>query len=227
MPTSTTLLSRLHALANPVNVQGMARFGIRPAHPLGISVKDVRAIAAEVKRAVKDKAQRHALAGELWTSGIHEARILATVIDEPALVSEAQMEAWALDFDTWDIVDQCCGNLFERTPLAHQKALEWSDREEEFVRRAAFSLIAYIASHQKSLPDAAFEPFLAAILRRCTDERNFVKKAVNWALRGIGKRSPSLRARALEVARQMQALDSRAARWCAADAIRELAPKPA
>jgi 3-methyladenine DNA glycosylase AlkD len=140
----------------------------------------------------------------------------------PALVTGEQMERWAADFDSWDIVDQCCGNLFEGSNLGYAKALEWSTREEEFVRRAAFSMMATIASHNKSLPDADFEPFFQAILASCTDGRNFVIKAVNWALRGIGKRNPTLRARAIQVAKVMRALDSRPARWCAADALREL-----
>jgi 3-methyladenine DNA glycosylase AlkD len=217
------ILARLQTQANPVNVTGMARFGIRPAHPLGISVKTLRDLAREIKRQVKDAPARHSLAGELWASAIHEARILASILDVPALVTEAQMEAWAADFDSWDIVDQCCGNLFEPTSYAIPKALEWAQREEEFVRRAGFSLMATIASHRKRLPDEAFEPFFEAILTGCTDERNFVKKAVNWALRGIGKRgSPALHRRAIEVARQMQTLDSRAARWNASDALREL-----
>ena len=132
------------------------------------------------------------------------------------------MEAWAADFNSWDIVDQCCGNLFDKTPYGYAKAVEWASREEEFVRRAAFSLMAYIASHDKKRPDADFEPFFAIILARCTDERNFVKKAVNWALRGIGKRNPALRVRAIAVAEEMQQMPSSAARWNAKDAIREL-----
>ena len=223
MTMTNKILTHLQSLANPVNVAGMARFGIRPARTvLGISVKQLREIARTTRAEVKDKAERHALAADLWASGIHEARILASILDEPALVTEAQMEAWAAEFDSWDIVDQCCGNLFERTPFAYAKALEWADREEEFVRRAAFSMMAYIASHQKKLPDEAFAPFFQAILARAPDERNFVKKAVNWALRGIGKRSETLRQQAMQVARQMQALDSRAARWNAADTLREL-----
>lgn len=222
MKDAHAILQHLQAQANPVNAAGMQRFGIRPAHLLGISVKDLRQIARETRAEIKEKPARHALAAELWASGIHEARILASILDEPALVSEAQMEAWATGFDSWDIVDQCCGNLFDRAPAGYQKALEWAAREEEFVRRAAFSLMAYIAVHDKKRPDADFEPFLKTILAGCQDERNFVKKAVNWALRSIGKRSPVLRERAMAAAREMQLLPSRAARWNAADALREL-----
>jgi 3-methyladenine DNA glycosylase AlkD len=219
---ATSILTHLQSLANPTNVAGMARFGIRPAHPLGVSVKTLREIARNIRQEVKEPAARHALAADLWASGIHEARILASIIDVPALVSEAQMEAWAMEFDSWDIVDQCCGNLFDKTSFGYAKALEWPDREEEFVRRAGFSLMAYIASHDKKRPDSDFEPFFTAILTHCADERNFVKKAVNWALRGIGKRNPALRERAIAVAEEMQSIPSSVAKWNARDALREL-----
>lgn len=219
---SPSILALLRAEANADNVAGMARFGINPARALGISVRRLREVAREVKRDLPNPAARHALADDLWASGVHEARILASILAVPALVSEAQMEAWAADFDSWDMVDQCCGNLFDKTRFGYAKALEWSAREEAFVRRAGFSLMAYIAVHDKARPAADFEPFLEAVLARCTDERNFVKKAVNWALRSVGKRSRPLNARAVEVARQMSALDSRAARWNAKDALREL-----
>jgi 3-methyladenine DNA glycosylase AlkD len=222
MATAEEILTHLHSLANPVNVAGMARFGINPTDALGITVNTLREIARDTKRILKDPAARHTLAAELWASRVHEARILATILDVPALVDEAQMEAWVVEFDSWDIVDQCCGNLFDKAALGYAKALEWSARDEEFVRRAGFSLMAYIASHAKSLPPEAFEPFLSAILSRANDERNFVKKAVNWALRGIGKRSLSLNARAITVAQQMLAFPSRAARWNANDALKEL-----
>ncbi len=225
MHTSEDILDRLQSYSNPHNIEGMARFGIRPARPLGVSVKTLRLLAREIKREVKSAQARHILAAQLWASGIHEARILATIIDVPDLVTEAQMEAWALDFDTWDLVDQCCGNLFEPTAFSYPKALEWADREEEFVRRAGFSMMAYIASHQKKLPENDFEPFFDAILRRCTDERNFVKKAVNWALRQIGKRGPTLCARAVQVAQEMRTIDNRAARWNANNTLRELSPR--
>jgi 3-methyladenine DNA glycosylase AlkD len=216
------ILTSLRAQANPENVAGMARFGINPKRALGISVNHLRKMAREIRLAEKDCAARHNLALALWNSRIHEAQILASIIDEPALVSEAQMEAWAADFDSWDLVDQCCGNLFDKTRYGCMKALEWSEREEEFVRRAGFSLMASIASHRKDMPDRDFEPFFEEILKGCTDERNFVKKAVNWALRGIGKRNYALNLRAIQVAEQMQKLPSRAARWNARGALREL-----
>ncbi len=222
MKTSSEILTHLRSLANPTNVAGMARYAISTDGTLGISIYTLRDIAREVTRAVKEPAERHALAAELWASAIHEARILASIVDDPTLVDEAQMEAWVVKFDSWDVVDQVCDNLFAQSPLGYAKAVAWSRRPEEFVCRSGFTLMACLAAHDKSLSDAAFEPFYAAILDRAGDERNFVKKAVNWALRNIGKRSLTLNARALEVARQVQALPYRSARWIAHDAIREL-----
>jgi 3-methyladenine DNA glycosylase AlkD len=193
----------------------MARFGINPENTYGISVPDIRQIARETG---KD----HPLALALWDTQVHEARILASIIADPKQVDEALMERWALDFDSWDVVDQVCGNLFDKTPFAYAKAVEWSSRQEEFVRRAAFSLMAYLAVHDKKAPDARFEPFFPLIASTATDPRNFVKKAVNWALRSIGKRNRALNQRAIEVARQIQAMDDKTARWIAADALREL-----
>jgi 3-methyladenine DNA glycosylase AlkD len=144
------------------------------------------------------------------------------MIDDPVLVDEAQLERWAADFDSWDICDQTCANLFERTALARVKAVEWAEREEEFVKRAAFALMAALAWHDKRAPDEDFERFLPVIAAAADDERNFVKKAVNWALRNIGKRNPALNAAAVACARQIKAQDARSARWIAADAIREL-----
>jgi 3-methyladenine DNA glycosylase AlkD len=193
----------------------MARFGIRAAHVLGISIPMLRKLAKEVG---KD----HALAFALWASGFHEARILASMIADPRLVSDQQMEAWVKDFDSWDVCDQVCGNLFDKTPSAYQKAIEWCHREQEYVRRAGFVLMAELAVHDKHAPDEAFAPFFPLIKHYATDERNFVKKAVNWALRQIGKRNPRLRASALEWAEQIRAIDSKTAQWIAKDALKEL-----
>jgi 3-methyladenine DNA glycosylase AlkD len=209
------VLAQLRALANPDNVAGMAQFGINPNNTLGISVPTLRQMA-------KNIGQNHELAQELWASGVHEARLLACFIDSPKKVTEAQMEAWVNDFDSWDVCDQCCGNLFDKTPWAYQKAVEWSSRDEEFVKRAGFALMAYLAVHDKKAPNEKFTPFLPLIRREATDERNFVKKAVNWALRQIGKRNRALNALAIETAQAIQQLDSKAARWIAADALREL-----
>jgi 3-methyladenine DNA glycosylase AlkD len=210
-----SIIDRLKALANSGNVEGMARFGINPHNTLGLSIPTLRQIAKETGR-------DHGLAGELWDSGIHEARILAAYVDDPKQVDEEQMDRWALDFDSWDVCDQVCGDLFDQTPFAWPKAVEWSQREEEFVRRAGFALMAALAVHDKAASDGQFEVFFPAIIGAATDGRNFVKKAVNWALRNIGKRNRSLNARAIEIAEQISQIDSPVARWIASDALREL-----
>jgi 3-methyladenine DNA glycosylase AlkD len=209
------VIDKLKSLASPEAVEGMARFGINPDHTLGIAIPTLRGLAGEIGR-------DHRLALDLWESGIHEARILACFIDDPRQVTEAQMELWVRDFDSWDVCDQCCSNLFDRTPYAYQKAVEWSGRSEEFVKRAGFVLMASLALHDKKAGDAQFEQFFPLIAREATDERNFVKKAVNWALRGIGKRGRRLNLLAVETAGQIAQLDSKSARWIASDALREL-----
>ena len=212
------VLDRLKALSNPDNVAGMARFGINAHNTLGISVATLRQIA-------KDIGRDHTLALELWDSGVHEARLLASFIADPHQMTEALVEDWVKDFDSWDICDQACG-LFARTPYAYAKAQAWSSRPEIFVKRAGFVLMAALAVHDKRADDERLAQFLPAIAREATDERNFVRKAVNWALRQIGKRSLMLNTRAIETARQIQLMDSKAARWIAADALRELASAP-
>jgi 3-methyladenine DNA glycosylase AlkD len=215
LQTSQEIIAYLHTLANPENVAGMAKFGINPQGTLGISIPVLRDTA---KKVGKD----HALALELWASGIHEARILAALVDEPSKVTPAQMDTWAGDFDSWDVCDQVCANLFDRTPHASGKALEWSERPEEFIKRAGFTLMACLAWHDKKASDALFESFLPAIVREAVDERNFVKKAVNWALRQIGKRDRRLNALAIQTAQQIAQLPGKPPRWIAADALREL-----
>jgi len=213
--TALELIAVLQTHASPVNVAGMARFGINPAGTLGVPVVALRKLARQAGRS-------HSLALELWESGIHEARILATIVDEPALVTRRQMEAWARGFDSWDVCDHACQNLFWRTPHAWAMAEKWSGARSEFVRRAGFALIAQLAARSPEGADARLEGFLPAIMAAATDDRNFVRKAVNWALRQIGKRNPRLRVRAIATAQQIRALDSRSARWIAADALREL-----
>jgi 3-methyladenine DNA glycosylase AlkD len=213
--TVDQVLAELREQANPENVAAMARVGISSSYTLGISVPAIRRFARRIGR-------DHALALDLWASGIHEARILAALVDEPVRVTPEQMEAWAAEFDSWDICDQVCGNLFDRTPYAFDKVAEWSRRDEEFVRRAAFALLAELAVHDKRAPDERFLACFPLIVAAATDERNYVKKAVNWALRQIGKRNPTLNAQAIDLAREIQQLDSRAARWIATDALREL-----
>ena len=209
------VLERLKTLANPEAVKGMARFGINPENTYGISIPNLRQIAKEVKT-------DHTLAGELWASGIHEARILAGMIDDPHMVTSEQMERWVRGFDSWDVCDQCCMNLFKKAGFAYQKAIEWSSSDAEFVKRAGFVMMACLAVGDKKADDGQFETFLPVIKKESSDNRNFVKKAVNWALRQIGKRNRYLNGRAIETAREVQNMDSASARWIASDAIREL-----
>jgi 3-methyladenine DNA glycosylase AlkD len=209
------VLAELQSLENPANCEGMARYGIEISHALGISIYTLREIAAGIE-------PDHDLAARLWASGIHEAQHLAAMVDEPEKVTEAQIEAWAAEFDSWDICDQVCGNLLLRTPFVVQKAVEWTSRPEEFVKRAGFALMCELAAHDKQAPDELFLSFLPLIIREAGDDRNFVKKAVNWALRNIGKRNLALNAAAIETARQIREQGSRSAKWIAADALREL-----
>ncbi|MES0329101.1 MAG: DNA alkylation repair protein [Dehalococcoidales bacterium] len=209
------VLKMLKSLGDPAAVAGMARFGINPENTYGVSVPALRRMAKEIGR-------DHVLAQRLWASGIHEARLLAGLVDDPAAVNEAQMEAWAKDFDSWDVVDGSCSNLFEKTPFAYQKAVAWAGRREEYVKRAGFVLMARLAVGTKKADDKTLETFLPYIEREADDTRNFVKKAVNWALRQIGKHSPALNRKAIATARQIAQQDSPGARWIAADALREL-----
>jgi 3-methyladenine DNA glycosylase AlkD len=209
------VLSVLKNLGNPRNVEGMARFGIKPAVALGVPKPVLRELA-------KDLGKDHDLAQELWRSGVHEAMALASMIDDPAKVTEAQMETWTNDFDNWDICDQCCLNLFWKTAFAYEKAEEWSANGEEFVKRAGFVLMASLAIHDKKASDSKFKRFLSSIERGAADDRNFARKAVNWALRQIGKRNARLRQKAIETALELQQAESKSARWIGSDALREL-----
>ena len=205
----------LKTLGSPENVAGMVRFGIVVRNAYGVSAPALKKLAKQIGR-------NHALAQQLWRSGNHDARCLAGLIDYPAAVDERQMENWAKDFDSWAVVDGTCNNLFRKTAIAHQKAAEWAKREQEFVKRAGFSLMACLAVHDKDAADAQFLRYLALIKREARDERNFVKKAVSWALRQIGKRNLRLRRQAIKTATEIHALDSAAARWIASNALREL-----
>lgn len=193
----------------------MARFGINTKNAYGVPIPVLRKIA-------KETGKDHALAMELWSSGIHDARILASMIDVPEKVTEEQMEDWVKDFDSWDVCDQCCSNLFSWTKLAFGKAREWSGRDEEFVKRAGFALMAALAVHDKKANDEMFVELIPLIKSGATDERNFVRKAVNWALRQIGKRNKNLNEKAIDAAKEIMKLDSRSARWIATDALKEL-----
>jgi 3-methyladenine DNA glycosylase AlkD len=213
--TKSSVLRDLRALADPKVRAKMAYFGVRVEKADGISTPELHRLAKEIGK-------NHELADQLWESGIHEAKNLASMIGEPARVTEAQMERWALGFDSWDVVDGACCYLFAYSAPAWKKAVEWSRRKEEFVKRAAFSLMAYLVYKDKSAADEKFIRLLSIVKRESDDDRNFVKKAVNWALRNIGKRSCALNRAAIRTAREIRALDSSTARWIAADAIREL-----
>lgn len=215
MTTSKELIERLESKARPDQLEGMARFGMAVEKRLGISIPELRKLARETGK-------NHDLALELWKTGIAEARILAAMIDDPQKLTEEQMEDWAKDINSWDVCDQVCMNLFDKSPLAWKKIYDWSGREEEFVKRAAFALIACLAWHDKKVEDERFIALLPVIKREAVDGRNFVKKAVNWALRHIGKRNKALNKAAIDVAREIRQMDSKPARWIASDTLREL-----
>jgi len=186
--TGKEIVEQLEKLKNPKNVDGMAKFGIRPKTTiLGISTCVLRTTAKDIKRQLNSKKKQHAHALRLWETKIHEARHLAVFIEDPKNITEKQMEKWIKDFDCWDICDQATTSLFDQTPLAYEKAFEWTNREKEFEKRAGFALMAGLAVHDKKADDSKFYPFLRAIEKEATDERNFVKKAACWALGSIGK----------------------------------------
>lgn len=209
------VLTQLKALSDRRAVAGMARFGIPIQNALGISVPVLRKMARQI-------GPNHRLAQELWGSGLLEARIVAALVEVPEMVTEQQMQRWVKDFDSWAVCDCCCANLFDKTTVAYRKALEWSGQDEEFVKRAGFALMAALAVHDKNAGNAKFLKFLPVVKRESIDERNFVKKAVNWALRQIGKRNAKLNQAAVKTAQQIRKSDSKSARWIAADALREL-----
>ena len=209
------ILKKLKSMENKKNKEGMARFGINTKRAYGVSIYDLKPMAKKMGR-------NHKLAQKLWASKIHEARMLAAFTDEPDKVMEKQMEKWVKNFDSWDICDQTCTYLFDKTPYAYKKAVEWSKRKEEFVKRAGFVMMAALSVHDKKAKDKQFEKFFPIIVRESTDERNFVKKAVNWALRQIGKRNKVLNKKAIKIAKEIKKKDSKAARWIASDALKEL-----
>ena len=211
----TDVISELKSMGDPESLADKAKYGIKSDRALGISIPKLQGLAKKI-------GTNSRLAAQLWSSAIHEARILACMIDDPQQATADQLEHWVADFDSWDLCDQCCNRLFRRTPFARQKALAWASRPEEFVKRAGFVLMAVLAVHDKKAADEQFDPFLEHIKAAASAERNFVKKAVNWALRQIGKRNLSLNKKAITVAEEIQQFESRAARWVAGDALREL-----
>jgi len=209
------IIQKLESLSSPEDVEGMARFGISPEKTYAVRIPDLRKIAKTVG---KD----HHLAAQLWKAGYRETRILACMIDDPKQLTSEQMDRWTSEFDYWEICDQCCMKLFRMTPYAYEKVFQWSQRKGEFVKRAAFTLIAVLAVHDKKAADEKFEQFFPLIIREATDNRNYVKKGVNWALRHIGKRNIELNKKAIIVAGEIQKIHSKSAKWIAADALREL-----
>ncbi|HMD31592.1 MAG TPA: DNA alkylation repair protein [Candidatus Acidoferrales bacterium] len=209
------ILARMGAIGSPRDAQKLSYWGIVAARSYGLSAPQMHALAREAGR-------DHALALELWATGVHDARHVAALTADPALCTEELLEAWAREFSSWDIVDGCCCYLFIYTRYGWKKTAEWSRRPEEFVKRAAFSLMAYLAVHDKAAPDGKFLRLLPIIEREAHDERNFVRKAVNWALRQIGKRNLRLHRSAIAAGERIRRQGTRPARWIAADALREL-----
>jgi 3-methyladenine DNA glycosylase AlkD len=222
--TAKEVLKRLEGFAShdPKDLAGMARFGINVDKAWVISIPKLRKLAKDLKREL-DPGLCHNLALEVYNSGIHEAKILAGFVDSPRLVTEDQMEKWVCSFDSWDVVDMVCNNLFDRTEFAVKKAKEWSKREEEFVKRAGFVLMAGLSVHDKKMEDEIFESFLKIIEREAWDERNFVRKAISWALRQIGKsRNVNLYQKSLKLSKKLYESENKSERWVGSDAYREL-----
>lgn len=227
---SKEIIKDLKTYRNEKNVAGMARFGITGKNVLGgPNIPTLRKMAKQIKKEAGESA--HNIALELWQSGIHEAKILASMIDDPKKVTAKQMDDWIKDYDSWDVCDQVSMNLFDNTDIAFKKAVEWTKRKPEFEKRAGFALMAALANHDnKNNHDAELKKFLPIIMRETSDERNHVKKAVNWALRQIGKRNEKLKKEAIKTAEEILKLDnkkvyterSRSAQWIAKDALREL-----
>lgn len=208
-------VAQLRAKGSARSRRGQERFGIRGSEVLGVPVPELRKMARAAGR-------DHALANELRRTGVFEARILAALVEDPSALTPAEMDRWALEFENWADCDSACYGLFDRTPHAARKAVEWTQRKEEFVRRGGLSIMAGMAVHDKAAPDSVFLAFLPHIERAATDERPLVKKGASWALRQIGKRNAKLNRAAVERARKIGRLDSRSARWVASDALREL-----
>ena len=195
--------------------ENLARFGINAKKAFGVSMANLQVLGKRLGR-------NHELAAALWATGWYEARMLCSFVDEPEKVTAAQMDRWCRDFDNWGICDTVCFHLFDRTPHAWRKVVEWSEKRDEFGKRAAFALLACLAGHDKKAEDEPFVAGLGLIEKAASDERNFVKKAVNWALRGTGRRNAALNAAAVEVSRRLVDSPNAAARWVGRDALKEL-----
>ncbi|HKO60726.1 MAG TPA: DNA alkylation repair protein [Pyrinomonadaceae bacterium] len=209
------IVAQLKRMGTKKTRDGMARYAIPADNAFGVPVGQIRDLGKRLGR-------NHELAQALWETGWYEARMLATFVDDPQLVTAAQMDRWCKDFDSWAICDTACFHLFDKTSHAFKKVSQWSKRKDEFVKRAAFALLASLALHDKKSDDRPFADCLPLIERAATDERNFVKKGVSWALRGVGRRSPELKASSIELAERLAASPNSAARWIGKDALRDL-----
>jgi len=209
------VVKKLEELSNPQEIEGMARFGISPKKTYGIRMPVLKSIAKECRKS-------HGLATALWEIDTRETRIIASLVDIPESVSSEQMDEWAKEFDYWEICDQCCINLFRKTEFAYDKIYQWSESDKEFVKRSAFALIAVLAIHDKKEKDKTFENLLDLTKKEAIDERKMVKKAVNWAIRQIGKRNRNLNKKAIAISKEINEIDSKSARWIAKDALKEL-----
>lgn len=212
------VMGHLKSMGNKKDLEGMKRFGINTEKAYGISVTSLRKFAKKIGK-------NHELAKQLWSSGIHEARLLSCIIEEPEKVSEDQMNNMVKDLNSWDLVDISCNEVFRKLPFAYKKCFELSSRKEEFVKRTAFSLMAYFAWNDRKISNEDLMNFFPVIKRESTDNRNFVKKAVNWALRQIGKKNKKLNKEAIKVAKEIQKIDSKAAKWITSGALKELTDK--
>jgi 3-methyladenine DNA glycosylase AlkD len=210
---AAAVVATLKRLSNKATRDGMARYAIPSDNAFGVTVGAMRKLAKELGRS-------HELAGELWQTGWYEARMMSSLLDEPERVTPAQMDRWCRDFDSWAICDTVCFHLFDRTPHAFRKVEQWARWEGEFQKRAAFALLASLALHDKHTEDAPFAKCLPLVERAATDERNFVKKGVNWALRAVGRRSPKLRAASIQVAQRLADSPHATPRWVGKDALR-------
>jgi len=209
------IVQRLEELKDPEAIEWMAKYGITPENAFGIKIPILRELAKEI-------GINHQLALDLWDLNYRETRILASMIDDPDFVTESQLERWASEFTYWEICDQCIMCLFVRTRYAYQKVIDWTKREEEYVKRAGFVLIAVLAVRDKKADDAVFISFLPLIQKGALDPRNMVKKSVNWALRQIGKRNRNLNKEAIMYSNEILHLDYPSAKWIAMDALKEL-----
>ncbi len=215
MKTVKEILTEIRKHSSTEIKKSREYFGIKNINSYGLTSPQMQSISKSIGK-------NHSLALELWNTGIHEAMHIAIMIADSKLLTEKLMERWLKDFNSWDIVDNCCGTLFIKSPAAYEKAIEWSGRKKEFEKRAGFSLMAMLAVHDKIAGDKNFESFFPYLLRESSDERNFVRKSVNWAIRQIGKRNLRLCKKAIELSEEIKLKDDSTSRWISTDALREL-----